>query len=317
MWAIIGTWAMVNEGLIKASEKLSEGASTREAIEIAITDVEDNPGFKSVGYGGLPNKEMQVELDAAFMDGDTFDVGAVLGVKTIANPIKVAIALSKENLNNCLVATGAEQYAADHNFEFKNMLTDKAQAKYEEKIKEEGATEDLAAYDDKNYDNHDTVCVAALDSNANISVGTSTSGLFMKHPGRVGDTPFIGSGFYADSDYGAAAATGVGEDLMRGVISYEIVSKMKNGLTAQEACSEAMAEIDTKLKAKREISDMSVIAVDKAGNMGAATNTEEFSFVFANENTKPTIYLVKNIDGKQEISEASDEWFEAYMEKRR
>lgn len=315
MWAIIGTWAMVKNGLEKASHVLKNGKTSKEAIKIAINDVEDNPYFKSVGYGGLPNRNMEVELDAGFMDGDTFDIGAVMAVKNIKNPVNLAIKLSKENYNNILAGAGAEAFADKNGFERCNMLTDRAKDKYFARLKEDRAK--LSAYDGSDYDAADTVCVCALDDSYNISVGTSTSGLFMKHPGRVGDSPLVGSGFYADSEYGACAATGMGEDLMRQVISYEVVRNMKDGLDAYEACNKAMEEIDKKLKAKREISDLSIIAIDKNGNMGAATNTKEFSFVFASENQKPTIYLAKNIDDKTRIEKASEDWFENYMSTRR
>ena len=315
MWAIIGTWAMVKNGLEKASHVLKNGKTSKEAIKIAINDVEDNPYFKSVGYGGLPNRNMEVELDAGFMDGDTFDIGAVMAVKNIKNPVNLAIKLSKENYNNILAGAGAEAFADKNGFERCNMLTDRAKDKYFTRLKEDRAK--LSAYDGSDYDAADTVCVCALDDSYNISVGTSTSGLFMKHPGRVGDSPLVGSGFYADSEYGACAATGMGEDLMRQVISYEVVRNMKDGLNAYEACNKAMEEIDKKLKAKREISDLSIIAIDKNGNMGAATNTKEFSFVYASEKESPTIYLAKNIDGKTRIEKASEDWFENYMSTRR
>lgn len=316
MWAIIGTWAMVKNGLEKANNLLKEGATSKEAIKIAINDVEDNPFFKSVGYGGLPNRNMEVELDAGFMDGDTFDIGAIMAVKNIKNPIDLAIKLSKENYNNILASSGAEAYADKNGFERCNMLTARAKDKYYDRLREDYHT-NLSAYNGSDYDAADTVCVCALDNRKNISVGTSTSGLFMKHPGRVGDSPLVGSGFYADSEYGAAAATGMGEDLMRHLISYEVVRNVKDGLDANKACDKAMKEIDRKLKSKREISDLSIIAIDKNGKMGAATNTKEFSFVYASEAKKPTIYLAKNIDGMTIIEKASNQWFEKYMSTRR
>ena len=317
MWAIIGTWAMVKNGIEEASKLLKNGKASKEAIQIAINDVEDNPYFKSVGYGGLPNRNMEVELDAGFMDGDNFDIGAVMAVKNIKNPVNLAVALSKENYNNILAGAGAEAFADRNGFERINMLTDRAKDKYYARLKEDQNSKNLSAYDGSDYDAADTVCVCSMDSNENISVGTSTSGLFMKHPGRVGDSPLVGSGFYADSEYGAAAATGMGEDLMRHLISYEVVRNIKDGLDAQKACEKAMYEIDNKLKTKREISDLSIIAIDKLGNMGAATNTSEFSFVFASEKQELTIYLAKNIDGRTKIEKASDNWFEKYMSTRR
>ena len=111
MWGIIATWCMAYDGINKASEMLKNDDDAGNAIEEAIKIVEDCPYYKSVGYGGLPNKEMEVELDAAFMDGDTLDIGAVGAIKDFANPISIARSLSKEKVNNLLVGLGAEKYA--------------------------------------------------------------------------------------------------------------------------------------------------------------------------------------------------------------
>ena len=100
MWGIIATWCMAYDGINKASEMLKNDDDAGNAIEEAIKVVEDCPYYKSVGYGGLPNEEMEVELDAAFMDGDTLDIGAVGAIKDFANPISIARSLSKEKVNN-------------------------------------------------------------------------------------------------------------------------------------------------------------------------------------------------------------------------
>ena len=97
MWGIIATWRMAVEGISKASQVLAEGGDAGDAIEIAVREVEDFPYYKSVGYGGLPNEEMEVELDAAFMDGDTLDIGAVAAIKDYANPVSIARRLSKDD----------------------------------------------------------------------------------------------------------------------------------------------------------------------------------------------------------------------------
>ena len=314
MWAIIGTWAMVKDGIIKASRLLEDKATSKDAIRLAINSVEDNPKFKSVGYGGLPNKNMEVELDSGFMDGDPFDIGAIMAAKNIKNPIDVAISLSKETYNNILAAHGAETYAINNGFDIVNMLTPLVKKRYLDQLKEENQV--ISAYDGSDYDSADTVCVCALDTSKNISVGTSTSGLFMKHPGRVGDSPLVGSGFYADSDFGAAAATGMGEDLMRRLISYEVVRKMKYGLKAMEACQQTLLEIDKDLSKKRDISDLSIIAIDKDGNMGAATNIKEFSFVYASSKKDPCVYLASNMGDNIEIKKASRAWVKEYMDLR-
>ena len=116
-----------------------------------------------------------------------------------------------------------------------------------------------------------------------LIVGTSTSGLFMKEPGRVGDSPIIGSGFYADARYGAAAATGLGEDIMRGCLSYEIVSLMKRGLSPREACEEALRGlVERKLALGEDEGSISLIAMNPRGEYGAATTLRIFPFVAGN-----------------------------------
>ena len=110
MWGIIATWCMAHDGVKEASEILKNDGKAGEAIETAIKNVEDFPFYKSVGYGGLPNEEMEVELDAAYMDGSNFNFGAVCAIKDFANPISVAKDLSYLNENSMLVSEGAEKY---------------------------------------------------------------------------------------------------------------------------------------------------------------------------------------------------------------
>lgn len=315
MYALIGTWRMSLEGIEKSLKDLENGKSAADAINETIKKVEDFPYFKSVGYGGLPNVNMEVELDAAFMDGTNFNFGAVAGVKNIKNPISVARDLSKFDANNFLVGTGAEKYADQNGFERANMLTDRAKIHYKNRIYEENNSAEKIEL--KPYIGHDTVGVCALDKDGNIACGTSTSGLFMKNPGRVGDSPVIGSGLYADSEIGAATATGLGEDLMKGCISYEIVRLMKDGLPVQDACDKAITNLDKLLKKKRGKSgDLSVIAIDKNGNFGVATNIEGFSFVYAAENQNAKVYLCYKENEKTLYKEASLDWLNDYMKTR-
>ena len=313
MYGIIATWRMALEGITKADAMLKEGSNAKDAIETAVRDVEDFEFYKSVGYGGLPNEEMEVELDAAFMDGDTLDVGCVGAIKDFANPVSIARALSKEPVNNFLVGAGAEKYAHRHGFERKNMLTERAKIHYHNRVKETSADSEL-----KPYSGHDTVGMVCVDADAHMTSATSTSGLFMKHAGRVGDSPVSGSGFYVDSKVGGASATGLGEDVMKGCVSYEIVRLMKEGKTPQEACEIAVQSFDQELKERRgKAGDMSLIAMNNKGEWGCATNIEGFSFAVATEELKPTVYLVKfDENGKQYFEEASQEWMDNYMKTR-
>ena len=311
MHGIIATWRMAKEGIEQGFEQLNQNGKASDAIETAIKAVEDFPYYKSVGYGGLPNEDQVVELDAGYMDGDTFDVGAICAIKDFANPISIAKKLSEEKVNNILVSYGAEKYAREHHFEEKEMLTDRAKAFYRKKKKElEQQAQEL-----KPYDGHDTVGMVCLDDNGTVVAGTSTSGWFMKKPGRIGDSPFVGSGFYADSEVGGATATGLGEDLMKGCISYEIVRLMKEGLTPQEACEKAVNDLDASLKKRRTVAgDLSVVAMNNKSEFGCATNIDGFSFSVATSDVEPTVYLVtRQEDGHCTFEVASKEWLDEYM----
>ena len=129
------------------------------------------------------------------------------------------------------------------------------------------------------YTGHDTVCVLALDDHGGMAAGTSTSGLFLKEPGRVGDSPIVGSGFYCDARFGAAAATGLGEDIMRGCLSYEAVSLMRRGASPTEACLEALDGLrKRKLALGEDTPSVSLIALSPEGVYGAATALEIFPY---------------------------------------
>lgn len=311
MWGIIATWRMAVEGITVASEMLKEGKDAGDAIEAAIREVEDFPYYKSVGYGGLPNEEMVVELDAAYMDGDTLDIGAVAAIKDYANPVSIARRLSKEKVNSMLVGEGAEKFAHKEGFERKNMLTDRAKIHYKNRVNE------IKELEIKPYSGHDTVGMVCLDESGKMTSATSTSGLFMKKSGRVGDSPISGSGFYVDSKVGGASATGLGEDLMKGCVSYEIVRLMKDGVHPQEACEKVVNMFDLELKERRgRAGDMSLVAMNNKGQWGVATNIEGFSFAVATENEEPIVYLTKNVDGKSIHEVASEEWLENYMNTR-
>lgn len=309
-WAMIATWRMAVEGITEGASMLKEGKSAGDAIETAIKMVEDYPFYKSVGYGGLPNEECEVELDSAYMDGDTLAIGAVAGIRDFKNPISIARKLSDERFNCVLVGTGAEAYAHKEGFERANMLTDRAKRHYE-KRKKETIEKGLSP-----YAGHDTVGMVALEQSGKMVAGTSTSGLFMKRKGRVGDSPISGSGFYVDSEVGGATATGLGEDLMKGCISYEIVRLMKEGLTPQEAVDKATIDLTDKLTEKRGKSgDISVVALNNKGEWGVATNIEGFSFSVVTDKEEPTVYVCRTEKRKTVYEPATKEWLDAYLKR--
>ncbi|AOT68627.1 N(4)-(beta-N-acetylglucosaminyl)-L-asparaginase [Geosporobacter ferrireducens] len=306
-WGIIGTWRMALEGVQHASDMLSKGGASGDAIEKAIRMVEDYPFYKSVGYGGLPNEVCEVELDAAYMDGHTLSIGAVAGIKDFKNPVSIARRLSKDRFNVFLVGTGAEEYACKHGFEKQNMLTDRAKKMWESRIQE---------IKEKNlnpYDGHDTVGMICLDKDRHMTAATSTSGLFMKKRGRVGDSPLSGSGFYVDSKIGGTCATGLGEDIMKGCLSYEIVRLMGEGFHPQEAAEKTVNAFSRKLSERRgKAGAISVVCMNNIGEWGVGTNVE-FSFVAATNTAAAKVYIAKPAGNKTEYEEAAKEWLDVYQ----
>ncbi len=305
-WVIAGTWRMALEGVSKGAHMLATGASAGDAVTEAVRAVEDYPLYKSVGLGGLPNGACQVELDGAFMDGDTLDFGAVAAVKDVKNPVSLARRLSTERFNCFLVGAGAEDFARVELFEMCNMLTERAKRAFEirsRKVRESNLSP---------YDGHDTVGVVALDSSGSMACATSTSGLFMKRPGRVGDSPLCGSGLYADSRFGAAVATGLGEEIMKGVLSYETVRSMGEGLDPDSASRRSLKSfIDRRIQAGRRVGAISILCCSRDGRVGVATNVE-FSFVIARRDSPAKVYLVSPDGDGVKIQEAPVEWLEAY-----
>lgn len=308
-WGTIATWRMAYEGMTKAVTDLEAGGKAGDAVETLIREVEAYPYYKSVGYGGLPNREGQVEMDAAFMDGDTLAQGAVAGIHHVLHAVSVARQLSQRHTNSFLVGEGATRYAQVEGFEMRNMLTDRARQRWE---KERARTESQDAANP--YNGHDTVGAVTLDLQGSMAAATSTSGLFMKQPGRVGDSPLSGSGFYVDSAIGGAAATGLGEDIMKGCLSYRIVELMGEGTSPQEACDQAVYRFDEHLRQRYgKAGEMSLIALNRTGEWGVATNVE-FTFCVSGPDSSTRI-LMANPDnqGGTRIEPVTDQWLQAYQ----
>jgi len=262
----ISTWWFGKQAVMKAGELLREGASSLDAVEEGIKVVEDNPQVTSVGYGGLPNSAGYVELDAAIMHGPTHIAGSVAGLRYIRNPISVARKVMELTRHVMLVGEGALKFALQCGFQKEELLTDKSRERWKEWRRSKGKAE-----------SHDTVSLVALDFDGGLTVGCSTSGLAYKLPGRVGDSPIIGAGVYVDNDIGGAAATGVGEEIMKFCGSFLIVERMRDGLSPQEACQYAVRRILEKKPDDREIM-AAFIALSKDGSFGAAATKEGFTY---------------------------------------
>ena len=284
-WGIIATWKMAVDGVAIGADILKNKGKCQDAVEKAIMEVENDPLYTSVGYGGLPNENCEVELDAAFMDGKTLSMGAVAGIKDYKNPVSIARKLSEDRFNIFLVGDGAEAYAHKNGFIRQNMLTERAKKTWETRM-DEITQKNLSP-----YDGHDTVCMISLDIEKDMAVATSTSGLFMKKRGRVGDSPIPGSGFYVDNEVGGAAATGLGEDIMKGCLSYETVQRMRNGVSPMKAAQSAVEDFSEQLRKRRGVAGaISIVAMNNKGEWGIGTNVE-FSFVVSTDEKELKSYL--------------------------
>ncbi len=283
---VIATWNVPN-AVQKAWEALQKGSSILDAIEKGCNVEEEDPDNSSVGYGGLPDRDGHVTLDACLMD-EKGNYGSVVFMENIVNAISVARKVMEETPHVLLAGKGAEEFAVSQGFKRVNLLTDKSKKVWEEwKVKSEYKPI-------INIENHDTIGMLAMDKNGNLSGGCTTSGLAYKMHGRVGDSPIIGSGLFVDNEVGAATATGVGEEVLKTVGSFLIVELMRQGKSPQQACEEAIERIMRKQPDRRDF-QVGYIAVNKKGEIGAYSIHEGFSYQLyqngKNKNIKPGFYF--------------------------
>jgi N4-(beta-N-acetylglucosaminyl)-L-asparaginase len=272
----------------KAMESMRANSDALDAVIAGVNLVEDDPNDTSVGYGGLPNEEGVVELDAAVMHGPTCRAGAVASLRNIKNPSKVARLVMERTDHVLLVGKGALKFAKAHGFAEENLLTDKAREAWLH-WKENLSTKDdwlpphgpddagLGAAFAPYFRNTGTIHCSALDLKGNLSCVTTTSGLAFKIAGRVGDSPIIGAGLYCDNEVGSAGSTGRGEANLVNCSSVMIVESMRQGKSPEQACLDACQRIvdHTKLRRlKRDDGkpDFNVMfyAINKRGQFGSA-----------------------------------------------
>ena len=263
---IVATWRFGQEAVAVGWEILAEGGIALDAVEAGANAVEVNPGVASVGFGGLPNSDGVVELDAAIMDGAAHDCGAVAGLTGIRRPISVARRVMEKTPHVMLVGQQARRFALREGFPDEELTTADSARRFREWRLQQTAP-DVA--------HHDTVGVCALDSAGNLAGACTTSGLAWKLPGRVGDSPIIGSGLYVDNDVGAAAATGNGDEIMKACLSYRVVMLMEQGADPQQGCEEAIRYLLRK-RAGHQSHGAAVIALSKDGRIGQAATQDGF-----------------------------------------
>lgn len=266
---------------------LVAGGSALDAVEAGIRLVESDPEEDSVGLGGVPNLLGELELDASIMDGSTLKSGAVAAIRDYAHPISVARQVLELLPYELLVGEGAEVFAHECGFASGGVRTDEGMTKWQQRLQDlvspeglgrlvrrEGMTEATRELWKRREQGHGTTNLIARDAKCNIAAGVSTTGLALKYPGRVGDSPIVGAGNYADSRFGAATCTGFGEMAIRAGTARSVVLYLKMGMELGDAVTEAMRDLGA-LRLPWQ-GNMNVVAIDADGrHCGASTRPDE------------------------------------------
>jgi N4-(beta-N-acetylglucosaminyl)-L-asparaginase len=285
---VISTWAPNVKANAAAWEVLSKGGRALDAVEAGVRIPEADPEDTSVGYGGLPDRDGNVTLDACIMD-EKGNCGSVMFLQNIMHPISVARMVMEKTPHVILVGDGASQFALQNGFKQENLLTPKSEQIWKDWLKTHNYNPmDTIKYmrdqkDEKGkggQGNHDTIGMIAMDANGDFSGACTTSGMAFKLHGRVGDSPVIGAGLYVDNEVGAATSTGVGEEVIRICGSHTIVEAMRYGKSPSEACKIGVERMYNLRKDK--IADMQIgfLAVNKKGEIGAFALRKGFTYTY-------------------------------------
>jgi N4-(beta-N-acetylglucosaminyl)-L-asparaginase len=262
---IVSTWPFGKASNDAALKILLAGGSLLDAVEKGIWVTESDVTNKSVGLNGTPNAAGVVQLDSCIMFGPTHKAGSVAALEGVRHPISAARRVMEKTPHVMLVGEGARMFALQEGLE---SIEVNATELYERWQKQRLAPPAKG---------HDTIALLIVGANGDIAGGCSTSGLGGKLPGRVGDSPIIGSGLYVDNEIGAAGATGVGENVMRYCASFQVVELMRQGLHPREACQQTVDRIVRSEPKGRNLS-INFVALDKRGRYGAAGTDEKFHY---------------------------------------
>ncbi|MBX3120385.1 MAG: N(4)-(beta-N-acetylglucosaminyl)-L-asparaginase [Fimbriimonadaceae bacterium] len=275
MTTILATWKEPGRVAIDTAwAARSSGADLRTTLEKGLAAAELDPSLVAIGLGSLPNADGELELDAAMMDGRDLSAGAVCAVRGIVPVIGVARRVMEDTPHVMLAGEQARRFALNNGYRPQNLMTTENIARYEEwrtdpaRIEREyvHAVEELHG---------DTVTMLALEDGPHCVAASATSGLAFKLAGRVGDSPIIGAGIYADDEVGCAGATGWGEELWKASASFRTTQSMEQGMSAQEACEKTIRHMIRRQPKSTEMACV-VLALRKDGDFGAATTMGEF-----------------------------------------
>jgi N4-(beta-N-acetylglucosaminyl)-L-asparaginase len=277
---IISTWDFGAAANQAAFEKLSAGGSILDAVEAGGRVPEADPANHLVGYGGYPDRDGRVTLDAVIMD-DTGRVGAVAALEDVVHAVSVARAVMEKTPHTFLVGDGATQFALANGFPKTKLLTPEAEAAWRDWLRT-SQYKPVANVENQRKPggalDHDTIGILGRDAKGNLAGACTTSGMAFKMHGRVGDSPQVGCGLYVEAGVGAATSTGVGEEVIRIAGSARVVASIRAGMSPQAACREAVLYI---AKLRRDaIKDVQVgfLAIDHAGAVGAFALMPGFTY---------------------------------------
>jgi N4-(beta-N-acetylglucosaminyl)-L-asparaginase len=271
---VLSTWNFGLKANEAAWEVLSKNGKALDAVEAGVKIPEGDPTERSVGYGGRPDRDGRVTLDACIMD-ENANIGSVACLEFIKHPISVARAVMEKTPHVMLVGDGAFQFALSQGFKKENLLVEASEKEWQEWLKSSKYKPIV------NIENHDTIGMIALDANGDLSGACTTSGMAYKMHGRVGDSPIIGAGLFVDNEIGAATATGHGEEVIRIAGCHLVVELMRQGKSPEDACKEAVSRV-VKLTAnrKKNLKDIQVgfIALNKKGEYGSYCVQSGFNY---------------------------------------
>ncbi len=279
---ILSTWEHGLPANDVAWKVLQNGGSAMDAAEAGAKVPEADPTSTSVGFGGLPDEQGNVTLDACVMDSDG-NAGSVAFLQNIKHPVSVARKVMEETKHVMLVGEGARQFAVSHGFEEIDLLTDKSKMAWEKwKKKRREMTP---------HETHDTISVLVQDKNDDLAGACTTSGWAYKLHGRVGDSPIIGAGLFVDNEIGCAAATGLGEEVIKTTGSFLVVELMRQGYDPTAACEEALNRVIKKHNGNLDF-QIAYIAIRKDGNIGSACIKDGFEYALLQKG-KNNLYKIK------------------------
>ena len=284
---VISTW---NHGLPANEEAwkiLSKGGRSLDAVEAGVRIPEADPKVNSVGYGGLPDRDGRVTLDACIMD-EHANCGSVAFLEHIMHPISVARMVMDKTPHVMLVGEGALKFAVDNGFKKENLLTAESEKAWKEWMVKSKYKPVI------NFENHDTIGMIAMDENGNLSGACTTSGLAYKMHGRVGDSPIIGAGLYVDNEVGAATSTGVGEEVIRICGSHLVVELMRQGFSPEDACRKAVERIVSKQPERSKTIQVGFLALNKNGDYGAYCLQPGFNYAVYSNDDKNILFNGKS-----------------------